>query len=391
MAMDKVLALKNQSIPEQVELKNMRAAVEAEKTRDAFAKMSEHKKLREALEIDPEKDYKKGTIAAENQQFQDSVAKKLPFINKWLSEAVCVAANTIYLIGAVTGGGKSTTVANIIIPILEEKKRILVISNEEKRNHVYARVACRNLGLSFFKWTKNQLTKSQCEMINEECERLEEFMSVIGTDYQENPSFVCTPEGLELIFNTFSVNHDVILFDYYQNISRSINNPDPSVWMHQEKFCYFINEFKNRFPGPVFVMSQLWPTNKKNTMDFLERIKGRKMIGDVSPVHIEIRTNKDDYTSIFHIHKDRLWNCDGFQVLLGFDREHGRFVIPDEEFKRKSAEWIAARAYKVANDEEEAKKKEAIQTAEVITEHEIAEILSPAQEEEHDLNFDGID
>lgn len=389
MPMDKIIPLHTQTTEDAIRLKNMKAELEAERIRSSYAKMLDERKVKDALSIDPDKDYKPGTISEENKKFLKSVSQRMPFINDIMSECICVAANTIYLIGAVTGGGKSTAVANIIYPILQQNKKILVISNEERRNHVYVRVACRNLGLSFFKWTKNWLTVEQNEAISEEAERLEQFMTVIGTDYQKNPSFTCTPEGLEIVFNKYCDNHDVILFDYFQNISRSTNNPDPNVWMHQEKFCYFINEFKNRFEGPIFILSQLWPANKKNTIDFLERIKGRKMIGDVSPVHVEIRTNKEDFTSMFVVHKDRLWNSDGLQIMMGFDREASSYVPYTESFKQRAAKWIAARVAAAAGDETIAQTEEAKKLADEIasfdSEHD--EHKESAQDE---LDIDGM-
>lgn len=391
MAYEKITHLFTNSVDEQIKLKNMRAEIEREKVTQQFTRLQMERSMREELKIDPEKAYKAGSLTDQNQRFQQIIAKKLPFINNTLSNIICVAAGVVYLVGATTGGGKSTTVANLIIPMMEENKKILVVSNEEPRNHVYARVACRVLGLSFKRWTSGQLSPAAMEEINRECERLANVVTVIGTDFQNNPKFVTTPEGLELIFRTFGADHEVILLDYFQNISHSTENPDSNVWVHQERFCYFLNGFKNTFDGPIIVMSQLWPDKKKATMDFVERIKGRKAIGDVAGLHLEVRPNKEDYTSLFLIHKDRLWNNEGFNMNMGFDRETGRFVFAGDAFKAKAAAWMAERLAKLEKDPDAQQAAEAQAIGQAITE------LATENEEEFasdagsdNVNIDGM-
>ena len=344
MSMDKVIKLHSITQDEIILIRNMKAEIDKERTRQQYGRMIDGKKMRECLVIDPAKDYKEGEITAKNNKFQEIMAKKLPFINSTLSEITCVAPGVVYLVAARTGGGKSTTVANIVIPILAAGKKILIVSNEESRNHIFVRIACRLLGYSFIKWTNNKLSNELCDEINAECERLAKVITVVGTDFQENNyKFVTTPEGLEIVFNKFAEDHEVIILDYFQAISHGIENDDPKVWMHQEKFCNFLNSFRNRFDGPIFIMSQLWPSNKKDSVDFLERIKGRKAIGDVSLVHIEISPDKENYTTTFYIHKDRLWNNDGIKIITGYDRDSGNFVDYNDAFKVKAANWMAAR------------------------------------------------
>lgn len=343
MSMDKIIKLHNSTEEEAIAIKNMRAEIDKEKVLSQYNRMIDERKLRESLVIDPERDYKTGSVTEKNKKFQEVMKKKMPFINSTLSQVTCVAAGVVYLVAAKTGGGKSTTVANIVIPLLQANKKILIVSNEESRNHIFVRIACRILGYSFLKWTKSELPDNILDHIDVECERLSRIITVAGTDFQDNYKFVTTPEGLEMVFNRYANDHEVIILDYFQAISHGVSNSDPQVWVHQEKFCNFLNTFRNKFDGPIFIMSQLWPAKKKESHDFLERIKGRKAIGDVSLVHIEISPDKENYTAEFIIHKDRLWNNDGIRLLVGYDRESGNFVDYNEEFKTKSAKWIAAR------------------------------------------------
>jgi len=343
MAMNDVIKLYTATQDKAIETKNKQAYVNQRKIDQQFNRMQEQDAFADSLRIDPAKAYKKGIIREQNEAYQAVIEKKLPFINNLLSAIVPVAAGNVYLIGGVTGGGKSTTVANIIIPILADQRKILVVTNEERRSDVYSRVACRNLGLSFYKLKRGLLHAETRQKINDECDRLEDLMTVIGTDFQDNPDMVCTPEGLKLVFEHFAPGHDILLFDYYQNITISRVNDDPAPWVHQATFSNFLNIFKNSFQGPIFVMSQLMDAKDKTTSSFKERIEGRKSIANVAPVHIEIKPNKEDYTTLFIVHKDRLTSCDGYKMKMGFNKETGQYVNNDDDFKAKAAAWMADR------------------------------------------------
>jgi hypothetical protein len=93
-------------------------------------------------------------------------------------------------------------------------------------------------------------------------------------------------------------------------------------------------------------MSQLMDSEKGNA-SFKERIEGRKSIANIAPVHIEIRPEKESYTTVFKIHKDRLTSCDGASAIVGFDKDSGQYVMIDETFQAKAARWIADRAIKI--------------------------------------------
>lgn len=347
MAMDNLIPLYTAKFDKSGDLRQKKAIIEERKVDKQFQKFEQEIAQAEAMKIDPAKAYKKGKIAEQNEAYQKVIEKKLPFINDYLTELVPIAAGNVYLIGGVTGGGKSTTVANIIIPILDQGNKILVVTNEERRSDVYARVACRNIGQSFYKLKRGELHGEVRKLINAECERLEDVMTVIGTDFQENSDMVTTPEGLKLVFEHFAPGHDVILFDYYQQVTHSYVNDDPAPWVHQASFASWLNLFKNTFNGPIFVMSQLMDSEKGNAT-FKERIEGRKSIANVAPVHLEIRPNKENFTTTFKVWKDRLTSCDGFYLEVGFDKETGRFVVIDEAFLSKVARWVADRAISAA-------------------------------------------
>ena len=66
----------------------------------------------------------------------------------------------LVLVGGVSGQGKSTTAANIVAGFLansDDKKKAIVITNEETSEAVINRVACIQLGYSFFELQKGRM------------------------------------------------------------------------------------------------------------------------------------------------------------------------------------------------------------------------------------------
>ena len=395
MAMNKVTHIYVQDNNKIQELNNKRKMLEQNKIEKQWNQYTDQQDRAERMRIDPEKFHKLGSAAADNELYQQDVEKKLPFINGALSKIIPVLPRNLYLIGGITGGGKSTTVANIIIPILSTGRKILVISNEENRNDVYSRVACRILGYSFMLLKLGELHISIREKINEEVNRLETIMTVIGTDFQDNPDLVCTPEGVKSVFEYFSKDHDAILLDYYQNISSSTLDDRPEPHVHQEKFAYFINVFKNSFGGPIFVMSQLLKAKEKSITeaDFKGRVEGRKIIANFAQYHIELIPDFDNYTTKFKFHKERMGMYQGKNVTMGFDIKSQTFVPHDDAFKMKSAQWIADKI-SIEQDAEKTRDPDVVYAEKPITESDIKEFTSEeitqisAMDDNDELNLD---
>jgi hypothetical protein len=344
MAMTRIDQLRDHSVTEQQQLKNMKAEVEADKVRRQHHELQERRTNAESMVISDDDNPLEVPVSTQNQAYHTGLTKKLPFINSDLSQIIPIVPQTLYLIGAPTGGGKSTTIANIIIPILAINKKVLVVSNEEATSDVYTRVACRLLDYSYSRYKRGELNANVRRIIDARCDELQSVMTVIGDDFKGNPNFVCTPEGIAKVLEKFGPQHDAILIDYYQNVATSTQDMRPEVHWHQERFARFLNHFKNKFMGPIFLMSQMLPykvNNQGNAHSFKERIEGRKVIANYSLVHIELIPDHDNYSTIFMIHKDRHFQHQGIRVLQGFDRDGSKFVPYTPEFQQRSAQWIA--------------------------------------------------
>ena len=343
MTMDKVVHIFSQDEEKLKDLKNKKDILERNKIERQWTQYTEQLERAENIRIDPSKFPKVGQSAKNNEQYQEDVEKALPFINAALSRLIQVLPRNLYVIGGITGGGKSTTVSNIIMPILKAGRRILVIANEEHRDDVYNRIACRILKYSFTKFKTGEYHKSIRDKINEEVTRLEPFITVCGTDFMDNPDMVCTPEGVRMTVEYFAKDHDAILIDYYQNISYSRNDDRPEPYAHQEKFAYWINVFKNNYRGPIFVMSQIMKAKEKSIseQEWKTRIEGRKIISNFSNFFIEIVPDFDNFSTMFKIHKERMNVFQGKQIKMGFNIDDQTYVSYTEEFKAKAAQWAA--------------------------------------------------
>jgi hypothetical protein len=326
------------------ELLQKRKFLEQRKIESQYSQVIESMASEQSLDIsESDMDFGSGSITKANDEYVFAIQNRLPFINRSLSEFICLGGKTVYLIGGCTGQGKSTTVGNIITPVLDAGKKVLVLTNEEAREDVYNRVACQRLGKSFRLFKKGELRVEENTLISEESEALQSMLTVVSTEFKNNPDFVTTPQGVATVFEKFAPAHDLVILDYYQNINHSVassgdSRPDP--WVHQEKFAYWLNSYKNKFGKPIIIFTQLKRPTKNEAYAFEERVMGRKYIATVSLMHLEVRPDVSAYTTTFICHKDRFWGMAGQQVTMGFDWTTSRLVDFDDAFQAKSAQWI---------------------------------------------------
>jgi len=83
----------------------------------------------------------------------------------------------------------------------------------------------------------------------------------------------------------------------------------------------FLDNFKNQYPGPIVILSQLKPGDE----DFKTRIEGRKMLLNKATVALEVVADKDKMATQFKVHKGRYSNALGGKgITLGYEK--GKYV-----------------------------------------------------------------
>ncbi len=242
-----------------------------------------------------------GGIKADRQILKNSVT----FINDGLTQVIPFSRGSLYLMGGISGHGKSTTAANVSYPLWKEGKKILVISNEEINYHIYGRIACLDLQYDFNDWRNNKLSEFQTKQVDSKIPHIMQYVTVIGTDKQ---GLTDTIEGIKTVLEAYVSNseYSCILIDFFQRIATSNDNPQMSRQEVLYAFKDYITTYITRAVMPVVLFTQLMPLPKDATdREFESRIKWCKGIYEAASVAIDILPKKKELKTYFFVEKDR--------------------------------------------------------------------------------------
>lgn len=294
------------------------------------------------------KEYIDGLVSSSNE-YIDAAKKSMCFMNEQFRLVVPYFQKNLILVGADTGDGKSTTIANAVYstimsvnPATGKNGRALVLSNEEAAEDFYNRITAVHLGLKYTNHANITEEEKQqyAKYIPEWCE--DNSLSVIGDTYQGISGWTTTIEGIEKIFTSLLESDnppDVVFIDYYQNIKRSKNDPDMVDWKCQSMFAAFMDKMKLVYPGPIVVMAQMKRlTGEDDTTPFNVRLKGSKEICDKATFIGEITPERSLLRSRWKVWKARFNDCTGIDFHVGYDR--GKFVPYTEEFQKSVAAQV---------------------------------------------------
>jgi replicative DNA helicase len=289
-------------------------------------------------------------IQQSNMDYIEAAKEKLIFINEAFNGKVPFFRKNLILIGAKTGDGKSTTVANIVFSTLRQKNKVtgkkcrcLVITNEEAPSDVYNRITCHLKG-----WKYTGHDKFTKEMSDEFTRMIkvwaDEGLSVIDNNYMGATGSTTSIEGIRQIFDNLIKTEnffDVVLIDYYQNVKYSKEQPKLNEYEVQSQLSAALDGYKNTYPAPIVLLAQVNPNKADEEVPFEYRIKGRKVITDPSTFIMEMVANRETLETNWTIHKSRFDDGPGTVITTGFDR--GRYVEQTPEYKAARAEQQARR------------------------------------------------
>ena len=279
-------------------------------------------------------------IAEEGDEYLKLARDAKPFINNDFVGMVPYFARNVILAGAPSGNGKSTICANLAYHALLLGQKILVISNEEASIDVYNRITCLIKGWAYTE--HSNFTQEQLDTFKAMIPKLAKKITVVDDNFQKVQGQTTTIEGVEAIFESLirdKAEYDVIIFDYYQNITTSTKFPMWSDWKCQERFAKYLDSFKKRYNAPVIVLAQL-----SDNLDepFKQRIEGRKIIYNTSTCAIEITAEREHLRTAWTIRKSRFASGVGETIHTGFDR--GKYVLYTPEFANVAQQNIERRA-----------------------------------------------
>lgn len=282
-----------------------------------------------------------------------SFDKVVPFFRK-----------NIILIGAPSGEGKSTAVANITYFLLQQKNpvtgkpaRILILTNEEKTEDIYNRITCLFAGEKYS--NHDTLTPEQLARFNKAIPALATRITVIDQFHNGSHGVTTSIEGLEAVFENLLAKgerYDAILLDYYQNVCISKKNPHLSEYDVQARLTRMLDNYKNVYPAPIVAFAQLNPPSEDNANYFPAKLQGRKLIINVATCVLEMIVDKRNRVTQWKVWKSRFNDCVGEIIETGF--ENGRFVPLTEAFKNKIKEyWDQREKYKLDQQTKERDKE----------------------------------
>lgn len=338
------------------ELEIKKFKIEAQKKHISEVRENLERAKNTSFGILPESEVDK--MVKDSEDYIDAAKHAMTFINKEAFKSIVpFFRKNIILIGAKTGEGKSTAIANIargliseLNPETKKARRILVISNEEKREDFYNRITCLILGWSYTNHDK--FTEEQKKTFSKYIKLLSKVITVIDDSHGGGTGMTTTLEGLQMIFENMIRDgdyYDAILIDYYQNFRRSQKNFAMNEYDVQSSVAALLDQYKNVYPAPIVIMSQIKPIEPGEELNapFETRIKGRKEIIVKSTFVMEMVTDRKTFTTSWIIHKGRFSENVGNTIETGYDR--GRYVFKGPEFKKKVLEIIEKRNREAMN------------------------------------------
>lgn len=288
-------------------------------------------------------------IVKDNDEYMESAQTPMMFICPTFNDIVPFFQKNLILVGAKTGEGKSTAVANLAFGAFTTRHnktgkllRILVITNEEKREDFYNRITSLARGWHYTNHSK--FTPEQRAEFSKMIPVLSSDgrLTVIDNNHGGSHGVTTSIEGIETLFNSLLENkeyYDVVLIDYYQNIIQSKTNPYMDQYKVQEKFSRLVDNFKNNYPAPIVVMAQLKSQKEKESDPFQIRLMGSKSIMVPATLAIEMVVDRKNLRTKWIVHKSRYTEGMGKDFWTGYDR--GKFI----EYTTAFAERVQRMAY----------------------------------------------
>ncbi len=340
--MEKVVELeqlKNDTSAKEAVIKNKRATAQLEAIQQNEKDMAIAKATNFGA-LSPEQIV---AIQNANDEYIAAAKNAMNFINPVFDNKVPFFRKNFILLGARTGEGKSTAVANIAYGVMTSKHpvtgktlRTLVLTNEEKAEDFYNRVTCLVKGWHYT--NHNLFTKEQTDTFRQMIPVLASNgrLTVIDNNHNGAHGVTTSIEGIATVFDNLLEKkeyYDVIIIDYYQNIIHSQKYPHLSENEVQARLSRMMDKYKNEYPAPIVMMAQITPPDKEDRIPFQHRIKGRKIIMDPATFAAEMVRDTKNLRTRWVVHKSRFTEAIGSDWWTGYD--YGKFVPYTTEFAEK--------------------------------------------------------
>lgn len=325
----------NKALEEATEISRKKYEVDKHKVESLYDDLIERKKQNEinsSIDLSYMPKERIDKIKKETREYLINAKNSKCFINNDFRGKVPFFARNLLLVAAQTGHGKTTIGKNIAYHTLIQGGSVGYVTNEENPGDVYNGVAALLKGWSYVR--HENFTEEQMDEFERLTDILSQRLTVVDDNFNNSHGATTTLEGVKSILNNLlriDRKYDVIIIDYYQNICNSIERPYLKDWQVQEEFAKFLDTFKNIYPAPIVVLSQLKPGKE---LPFKEAIEGRKMVLNVSTCAMKVTAEKDMMRTAFEIMKTRFTEANGDVIYTGFNK--GKYVDYTDDFKAQA-------------------------------------------------------
>lgn len=285
-------------------------------------------------------------VLQRQEEYFEGASERIMFIDDlpWFNEVVPFFRKNLILIGAQSGDGKSTCLANIVSGMMQHGKKPFIISNEELEEDICSRVCAITMGLNYANHDK--LSSKDKALYRKAVDQLaDKYLKIVDNTFDGIKGATTSIEGLGSLLENLYLKYketgqayDAILIDYYQRFNTSLANPSLPGWEILGKVSDILEHYRKVYPAPIVLFTQIKPqADEDDDNPFETRIKLGKAIFERATCIIEMRPNKKDLSTQWFVHKNR-FNTGSLKTpgITGWER--GKYVPYDEEFKRRVAE-----------------------------------------------------
>jgi replicative DNA helicase len=270
----------------------------------------------------PSPEEKRKAYLQDKERKLRAIQRSVPFIEPGFSHKFRLVQG-LYLVGAVSGQGKSTALRNLLAGYVQNdhRQKARVLTNEESSMTVYDGVACVILEKDFS--AHQNMRNSQRDRDQIEAKSLE-LMEVIDIEAGNSNFDMGCMEDVRRVLEFTEQQNDagLICLDYWQTVTYSRDNEEWESFRVLKELGYFLKGYGQRASCPVVNFVQL--AGKHDSKDFKSRIENDKTIYNHAFGAIEIVPDFENCTSKFVVVKDRHGGATGEVIEMRF--ELGRYV-----------------------------------------------------------------
>ena len=304
----------------------------------------EHERTLKLIESDKRKgiysllntaELRKDKYLSDISAMRDAIAARLFCITEELTPLVPLFGVELILMAAETGRGKTSSLVNIVEPLIAQNKKILCISNEERGSDIAMRIAALKLGYNINNrgiWDSNSdewinLTRECAELTNNENLHIVDNY-VPGRDLKTgetvDPLDLTNVDHIKALLTSVErdgFKFDLMLFDYITKVGNS-DAKDATHKVIVDTIKY-IEEWAKRNGCPCIIFSQLKPQPKEGKpLEYADRLPASRQMLHAFSTALEIETNYDLKETKIISRKVRYG--EQFTKTLVFDR--GRYI-----------------------------------------------------------------